>query len=173
MQDVLIPIVGEPTMRRMAVREVNIGLLLKCPDRLAELEALMEANRVEVEGHLAQEVRPDWGAYVALQEQGALIALGAFDAEDALVGYACALLAPSLHYGYVMAMNDVIFVLPECRKQGYGVRLMRAVEREAKARGARVMAWQAKLGSGLGDVLLRRGFRAEEVTYTKGLCDGS
>ncbi|MGL4666327.1 MAG: GNAT family N-acetyltransferase, partial [Saezia sp.] len=110
-------------------------------------------------------------AYAHLQEKGLLIALVALD-EGKMVGYACALLAPNLHYGYLMGVNDVVFVRESYRYKGYGLRLMREMEKKVGERGARFMVWQAKLGSSLNKILPRLGYRAEEVNYIKELKNG-
>lgn len=152
----------------MPIVEVNIAAFFEDEANLVAFEKLAEENRAEVEGALAEQVVANLSVYAQLQEKGLLIALGAFD-EGKMVGYACALIAPNLHYGYLMAVNDTVFVSECYRGKGYGLRLMREMERRVKAQGARFMVWQAKIDSSLNKVLPRLGYRAEEVNYIKEL----
>lgn len=152
----------------MAIREIEIRSYFSNEENLAAFDVLVEVNRAEVEGHFASKVDANLAVYADLQDSGVMVFLGAFDG-DALVGYAGAFFAPNLHYGYLMAVNDAIFVLPEYRKKGYGIRLIREMERVAKDRGAKFMVWQAKMDSPLNKVLPRLGCRAEEINYVKEL----
>ena len=177
----------------MLIQEIMVREYFADTGNLATFNALMEANRLEAEGGCyAQAVEPKWEAYAALQDAGRLIVLGVFEDDHAvpgcyercdagcngqcrrngnrqLVGYGCAVVTPSLHYAHLVAVSDVIFVLPAYRKKGYGLYLMREMECRAKGMGAQFMVWQAKTGSSLNKVLLRRGCRAEETVYTKRL----
>lgn len=153
----------------MQIIEVDIAEFFADAQHLAALGRLAEENRAEVESALSERVALDIEMYAHLQAQGLLLAMAALDDEGALVGYACALIAPNLHYGFLMAVNDAVFVSRSCRSRGYGLRLMREVQRVAKERGARLMVWQAKMDSSLNKVLQRLGYRAEEINYVKEL----
>lgn len=151
----------------MQIIEVDIAEFFSDAQHLAALVRLAEENRAEVENHVAKVMSLNLAGYAQLQAQGMLIALVALDDDLHMVGYACALIAPNLHYGYLMAVNDAVFVSKLCRSKGYGLRLIREVQRIAKERGAQMMVWQAKMGSSLNKVLKHLGYKMEEVVYLK------
>jgi len=155
----------------MPIVEIDIAEYFADEAKREAFLRLTEENREEVEGRLAEKVGANLDVYAQLQEKGLLIFLGVFD-EGEMVGYGCALLSPNLHYGYLMAVNDVVFVSAGYRKKGYGLQLMREMEKKVKEQGARFMIWQAKMGSSLNKVLPRLGYRAEEINYIKELENG-
>lgn len=122
-----------------------------------------------------RETEPELGAqgpqlqkaiYAALEQSGTLVTFGAFEG-DQLVGYSVAILGPHLHYGFTYAHHDLLYVAPTHRKGTLGLRLIRATEAEAKARGARCATWHAKPGSALQRILDRLGYGSEETVYLK------
>jgi GNAT superfamily N-acetyltransferase len=106
--------------------------------------------------------------YQALEQADALIAFGAFDADE-LVGYAVAILGLHLHYRVLYAQHDLLFVRPDHRRGTLGLRLMRAIETALKARGAKFVVWHAKPQSTFNMILVRTGYAVEETVYRKDL----
>lgn len=122
-----------------------------------------------------RETEPELGAhgpnlqtavYASLEAAGSLITFGAFEGDE-MVGYSVAILGPHLHYGFTYAHHDLLYVDPAYRKGTLGLRLIRATEAEAKARGARCATWHAKPGSALQRILDRLGYGSEETVYLK------
>lgn len=134
-----------------------------------QIQRIAELHRLEVEPNLAESVQIDFDAYRILARTGDLIVLGVLAQTDELVGYAFAFVAKSFHYGYKVSTNDALFVLPQYRHTGCGLRLMQEVERISKEKGARFMLWQAKPASILERILPRRGCVLEESVYRKEL----
>lgn len=135
----------------------------------ADAVKLSRAHWLETERHVSDSgPAPLLDTYRALEAQGMLIAVGAFDG-GTLVGYAFAIVSPHLHYGTPYAQHDLLYLDPEHRAGSNGVRLMREVEREATARGAEFILWHAKPGSVFADLLHRLGYAVEETQYRRPL----
>jgi GNAT superfamily N-acetyltransferase len=112
---------------------------------------------------------PADSVYIAMEEAGVLFILGYF-ADGDLVGYSCNIVTPHLHYsGLTVCQNDVLYLDPDHRNGGAGIRLMNATEREGRARDARLMLWHAKDGSLMQIVLERRKYAVQDVVYSKAL----
>lgn len=108
--------------------------------------------------------------YEELDRSGTLFVLGLFRDGD-MVGYSANIVHPHLHYsGLIVCQNDVIFVDPDYRNGGDGVRLLAATEREARKRGARLILMHAKPDTPF-DALLRRlkGYRVQDVIHSRRL----
>lgn len=111
---------------------------------------------------------PNLELYDALINAHALIVLGAFDG-DTLVGYATAMLFRHPHYEMTLCQHDLLYLMPAYRQGSAGLRLMQAVEEEARERGAFRIAWHAKPGSTFDHLLQRKGYSTEETIYQKEL----
>lgn len=113
-------------------------------------------------------LKPDWERYRVLEESGALFTLIAKDGDE-LIGYSCNLISTNLHYAdLVYVHNDLLFLRADHRGTT-GLRLIRETEDEARRRGARLIVWHAKPGTVLDKLLLRRGYRVQDVLYMKEL----
>lgn len=135
------------------------------------------------------QLRPDWQRYLALEEAGTLLCLGAFigvgtheptcdpdedcscgAAPGVLVGYSVTFIAKHLHYsGLTYAQNDVLFVSQEHRKSRVGLELIYATEQAASAAGARLITWHAKQNTALERVLQHLHYGVHEVVFAKEL----
>lgn len=116
-------------------------------------------------------LKPHVDVYRALEEQGCLLSLGAFD-EETLIGYSVTIVSRHLHYSdLTYASNDVIFVSSTHRSGRAGLMLMRETERRAKEMGARLMLWHAKKHTALESILPRIGYDIQDVIYSKQLGD--
>lgn len=105
--------------------------------------------------------------YQSMEDAGVLFILGYFVDGD-LVGYSANFVHPHLHYsGLIYCQNDVLYLDPDHRNGGAGIRLMNATEREARSRDARLMLWHAKDGSNMEHLLLRRKYDVQDVIYSK------
>ena len=105
--------------------------------------------------------------YDRLHEAGMLVCVGVFAGVD-LVGYAIATVSPYMHHAGIVANHDGIFVAPAYRRPRLGWRLMDALERECRARGATAIAWHATPHTEFARLLARRA-TLEEFTYIKEL----
>src|SRR5262245_35044439 len=76
---------------------------------------------------------PDWLRYMALEQKGLLLSLGAY-VDGVLVGYSVGVVAPHMHYRDLLYyQNDVLYVSPSHRRGRLGMRLILETEQEAKS----------------------------------------
>ncbi len=111
-------------------------------------------------------LKPDEARYRAMEAQGALLILAAFD-DGRLVGYSVNFVIHHLHYADLrVCSNDLLYIEPASRQGGVGIRLMRCTEAEARERGARLMLWHAKPDTPLADILPRMGYGVQDIIYS-------
>lgn len=110
---------------------------------------------------------PHEPSYRAIEDAGQLMILAAFIGEQ-MVGYSVNFLLIHPHYaGLTVCQNDIVYVHPDHRNGGVGIRLMKHTEREGKARGAQMMLWHAKENTPLADILPRMGYGVQDIIYSK------
>ena len=142
------------------IEQVNPGQVIPA------IRELMRANWNETGFDF--EFDPDAQRYEFLYTAGLMFALVAYDG-DRIVGYCTVLVGPHLHNrAVVVASHDALFVDPSFRGLVSG-RLMRAAEVEAKRRGAVRFLWHTRAGTGLSEVLQRRGYAPADTVVMKGL----
>ncbi len=129
--------------------------------------SLLEAHREELTTNKdLMKLAPRREVYERIEAAGALLSLGAF-IDDELVGYSIGILDTNLHYGdLVVLQNDLFFVSLEHRAR-LGLRLMNETERLAAQRGARMVLWHAKQGSPFASILDRKGYRVQDIIYSR------
>jgi len=89
-----------------------------------------------------------------------------------LVGYFVGFVAPGLHYKTCLTLiMDIFYVAPEFRGNMGGVKLFRAVEREARRRGVQRMFVGSKWHKDSSYLFERLGYEKVEVTYSTWLGD--
>jgi GNAT superfamily N-acetyltransferase len=109
---------------------------------------------------------PDQAMYQRAVDAGVMFAVVALDGDE-LIGYCTMMVSPTMHNPHVVvASSDALFVIPE-RRGIVPARLMQAAEREAKARGARLVCWHARAGTGLAHMLARRGYVETDTIMAK------
>lgn len=143
------------------IRPISVSA---CLDAAATLTL---AHQTETEPGMSNDgPHPMTHVYAALEQAGGVVAFGAFDGEE-MVGYSVAILGPHLHYSYLYAHHDALYVRPDHRKGSLGLRLIRATEAESKMRGAVCVTWHVKPNSKLESILNRTGYTVEETVYRK------
>jgi len=124
---------------------------------------LIQAHQQEIDGREGFQLQET--PYKRMEELGCLIVVGVF-AEGALVGYAVAYMTVDMHYGgEILAVSDALYVSPDHRYGMTGIRLMRAIEAEAKRKGAVRFNWRVKPESNAEYLLMTRA-KLLETTYT-------
>ena len=140
-------------------------------DHREALQPLLEAHVAELTTHPdLMTLSPDWSRYEQLEDDQRLITLYAFGDQD-LIGYACTILTPHLHYSDLYcAHNDVLFVRPDYRRTaGVGLKLIAQTELLAAARGAQVMTWHAKPSTPLALLLAARHYGIQDLIFLREL----
>jgi acyl carrier protein len=139
-------------------------------DCVEELETLFPAHWKELARFQEQiALRCDRDRYAALEKAGALLLITARMSQK-LIGYFVAFLFPHPHYfgSGLWGMTDMYFVLPEFRN-GVGVRLFVAFERELRARGCVQAVTSCKLHEDHTELLTKLGWTWTDKTFQKHL----
>lgn len=146
------------------VRNINACALLE------QGQGLFQAHWEEIALNKGLMVlKPDVHRYRLMEESGTLFAIGVFIG-DHVVGYSVNFVMPHLHYADLLyAQNDLLFLERAHRASGAGMALIQATEREAKARGARMLIWHAKPRTALEAVLPRVGYGVQDIMFSKEL----
>jgi len=146
----------------VTIREINML------DYLHQASELARLHWQETEAHMSgsgPNLQVD--AYRSFQDAGLIIAFGVFD-DETLVGYCIAILSPHLHYGFMYAHHDVLFLKPEYRKGATALRLVALVHQHAKEKGAKCVTWHAKLGTAFHRIL-EHSAKPEETVFLREL----
>jgi GNAT superfamily N-acetyltransferase len=78
----------------------------------------------------------DWDTYKAIEREGCLLGLAAFDDESNLVGYLVVVSTPLLHHkGKYMAQTDCFYIHPAYRKRGMFEQLLAEAQSICSAAG--------------------------------------
>jgi GNAT superfamily N-acetyltransferase len=134
---------------------------------LPEIKALMAAHWRETESSIGDGPDPQAELYKAGEDAGVVVAFGAFDGET-MVGYVTVFVTSQMHYGFLCANHDTLFVHKDYRGRT-GIALVRAAEKESALRGAKFIAWHAKIGSAFEQLLRRMNYPSEEIIFRKEL----
>jgi len=112
-------------------------------------------------------LKPDVEKYEALEAGGVLFTLLAFK-DDKIVGYSVNFIQNHLHYAdLVYGQNDLLYLDPEHRNGGLGIRLIHETEKRIKEKGARMMIWHAKENTALMELMPRLGYGVQDVLFSK------
>jgi hypothetical protein len=139
------------------------------------LERLATADFLEVEvDQAAVPLEVDWDHYRQIERVGTYRIISA-RLGLRLVGYNSFFInRHSRHRGQTFAMNDVLYLTPDQRRGGAGVRFLRESDRMLKEAGAIKCQYGIKehvrLGASrgtVGDLLARMGYRHIETVYAK------
>jgi hypothetical protein len=144
----------------------NLSIRVARPD----IESLIHAHWDEVALHKDQiKLDPDWEKYYALEDAGCLAVFCAYR-DNVIVGYCIFILTTGLHYkNSMMALNDVVYIIPELRT-GLGVvgmRMISAVEENLSRRGVDKITWHIKVEHDWSPMMVRKGYAVEERMVSK------
>lgn len=112
-------------------------------------------------------LNPDLEKYQTLNAMGILRIFTARD-NGKLVGYFLVMVTPHIHYkDHSFAVNDIIYVHPDCRGGTVAYRLIRFVEKQLKADGVSVLIINMKIHSPFDRLLEGLQFSNTERLYSK------
>jgi GNAT superfamily N-acetyltransferase len=153
----------------MAAVEIRVE---RYADVIGEIRPLLEQHYQEIASFKeAIPLDPDYDRYQDLELAGALVIIAA-RREGRLVGYSIFFLAPHPHYkSTIFAGNDIVFLRPEERSGGLGVRLIRESERIVRELGAKQISWHIKPVNDFSPLLERLGYARHEIIMAKLLED--
>ena len=134
---------------------------------MPKISALMRENWDET--GFGFEFNPAIEMYQSAVDAGLIFALGAVTDSGEMVGYCTMMVTPHWHNpAVIIASNDALFVTKEHRGIT-SARLIAEAEKEAKRRGASRVLWHTRAGTGLAEMLRRRGYEDAEVVVMKGI----
>lgn len=114
---------------------------------------------------------PQFDEYLRRDARGEVLTI-TLRAEGELVGYFVGFVAPGLHYQTCLTLTlDIFWLAPEHRGQMGGVKLFKAVEREAKRRGVQRMFVGSKCHRDASKLFEALGYERCEIYYTAWLGD--
>lgn len=135
---------------------------------LDAMAPLLKRHWAEVGHYPDIPLEVDAGVYLGAEANGQLRIFTARDG-GRLVGYAAYFVRPNPHYASsVQAVEDVIFVAPECRGST-GARLIRFADDALRAEGVQAVYHHVKLAHNWGPLLERMGYEPIDVIYGKRL----
>lgn len=149
---------------------VNFAHERLTPSLRGEIEPLLMEHWKERAEYDDIPLDPDWDAYERMQSVGVLRIFTARDVDQQLIGYCVTMVLPHLHHRTVlMAMQDLIFIVPEQRRGGLGMALIEYVESALAAEGVKVTTQHMKAKHSFGKMLERVGYELMDLIYTKRL----
>jgi len=112
-------------------------------------------------------LNPNWEAYNAFQEIGALYIYTVRD-DKKLVGYAWYITMPSLHSKHdTYAAADTLYLDKDYRGKFLGIKLFKYAEADLKTHGINKIIYSLKTYDNWGSLLERLGYANTELTYQK------
>lgn len=140
-----------------------------------ELTPLLERHRAEVAPYPDWRLAPDRALYETIENAGNLrvftLRIGT-EPCAALVGYCILTVGRNPHYTDVlMAHQDVLYLIPECRRSGLGLTLLRRIETDLRAEGVHCIAQRTKARKdlNLGPLFARLGYTEMDQVWLKRL----
>lgn len=114
---------------------------------------------------------PQYDEYLRRDAKGMVLTIALRDA-GALVGYFVGFVAPGLHYETCLTLHlDIFWIHPVHRGQMGGIKLFKAVEKEAKRRGVQRMFVGSKVHADASFLFERLGYAKVETIYSVMLGD--
>lgn len=136
----------------------------------ADAKPLLQKHWQEIATFLDIPLDPDEARYQEAEDSGALRIYTMREGEM-LIGYAVFVVCTNAHYsGSLQAVQDIVFVDPDYRRGGTGLKLLRYAERELRLEDVEVIYHHVKLAHPrLGSLLERMGYSPNETIYAKRL----
>jgi hypothetical protein len=113
-------------------------------------------------------LEPDWERYQDMDQRGLLRVYTARQGIT-MIGYAIFFIGRNMHYNFVQASQDILFVAIDHRKGRLGVNLIRYAEKRLKEEGVQVVIHHAKTTNSVGRLLEAMGYEEIDRLYIKRL----
>jgi GNAT superfamily N-acetyltransferase len=135
---------------------------------IEEFKSLFEEHWKEIATDQTIKLNPNYDQYIQLCKMGLLHSLIVRTKEGKVIGYTFTFLTPHMHYqDTIYAQNDIIYIHPDYRKGGLGIRLIKEFEKQLYEKGANVLHLHVKVSNNFGPLLERLGYFHEESVYRK------
>ncbi len=134
-----------------------------------ELLPMMEAHYVECYPYQDIGLQVDTALYEQCEDLDCFRAFTA-RAGETLIGYAAFFMRHHAHYKLsLQAYHDSLYIAPDWRFGLTGPALIAYTERSLRDEGVQVVSQACKAGTDVGKLLMRLGYEAMDVIYTKRL----
>lgn len=132
---------------------------------IEEMIPLLQANNAET-GTDGFDLEPSFDQYKALDDHGYLRLFTARK-DSKLIGYQVFIINPNLHYKYVSATSDVVYISPEHR--GFGHKFMADNESKLKAESINAIFQNISAKKDASKLMEWMGYHLEDRVYMKRL----
>jgi GNAT superfamily N-acetyltransferase len=138
-------------------------------ERWAELEPLAAAHWREV-GHFPDiPLEPHRHKYEACEAAG-ILRLFTVRTEGLLLGYSTYFVDTAPHHrNSLQAHHDALYLIPEARKLGNGLRFLAYCDQELRADGVQVVFFGSHARNPIDGLLTRQGYEVVDTIYAKRL----
>jgi hypothetical protein len=145
----------------------NITMLVESVDKAwAEILAQAPDHYAESES-MPLPLELDYGQYKLLEDLGTLVPYIVRD-NGVMVGYAWFIFHTATHHrGVHFASNDSLYLRPDYRHGALSGRIIDALERDLKTRGAEVIVYSMRPGKEYSTLLGSRGYGPLETQWGK------
>lgn len=132
-----------------------------------EVEPFLGAYYDETIVDLGLAFDADFAAYIDANARGRMVCISARD-DDKVVGIACFFLTPYLYSrNYILAIQDLLYILPEYRKGWTGIRLIKESEKLLKSRGVGMIDLVCRPHMDNTSLYERLGYKYAEKRFSK------
>lgn len=151
-------------MSEITIKTCTIIDLLNAPN----LGALLREYAAECSNPAIGDGQAQMDTYKALAESGIASAVGAY-CHDELQGFITIIRSDLPHYGQRVGMSESFFVTKSARKNGTGLKLIKAAEKAAFDAGCKAFFISAPFGSTLEQFIPSAGYKQSNSVFCKGL----
>lgn len=136
------------------------------PQLFEEMWPLIQAHYKEIAKFQDIKLDPNFELYMKLDSSGALRVFTARSEEGLLLGYACFLVHPHLHFkNSLQAFHDLIFIEKPAR--GHGSKFIKYCDDMLKEEGVEVISYGVSLKHDWGLILKRMGYESIDTVYAR------
>jgi|SRR4030065_1699813 len=112
-------------------------------------------------------MEPDYARYLEIDEMGMLSTVTIRD-DNTLAGYCIDFITPSLHQSSnIISVNDLLYIIPNCRRQGCGKKLLQTVHEHLVKRKVAVHYLAMKVDYPFEAMAEALGYSKVEYNYRK------
>ena len=132
-----------------------------------DVEPLLTAYYDETIVDLGLKFDADFAAYIDANERGRMVCIGARD-DGKVIGIACFFITPYLYSrNYILAIQDLLYIVPEYRKGWTGIRLIKTAEKLLKSRGVGMIDLVCRPHMDNTSLYERLGYKYAEKRFSK------
>lgn len=138
-------------------------------DILPELKTIVQDHYLEIATYQDIPLDPDYDRYLFIEETGTL-RIFTIREDKELVGYCVLFVHPSLQFkSSVQAVQDLLFLKQDLRKQGIGAQFLNWIDSQLKAEGIQVVYQHTKAGKSFASLLESLGYKLVDQVYARRL----